>query len=173
MKVNISGKGVIPFVNKVAPQYNIEVSETIIKKLLKYPKFGIYASEGFGKITEATFEKPTPIAQAVAEATPIVEKKKPSRKPKKTADIKKEEVPVEEVPKVEETKPEVVPYLTEPEEIVEVETPVEFTEEVEGEAIEEDLEEVSEGEDVASEEESTEEEAPKQTSKKKKKNRNK
>lgn len=172
MKVNISGKGVIPFVNKVAPQYNIEVSETIIKKLLKYPKFSIYASEGFGKITEATFEKPTPIAQAVAEAAPIAEKKKPAKKPK-TAVIKKEEVPVEEVPKVEETKPEVVPFLTEPEEIVEVETPVEFTEEVEGEAIEEDLEEVSEGEDVASEEESTEEEAPKQTSKKKKKNRNK
>lgn len=170
MKVNISGKGVIPFVNKVAPQYNIEVSETIIKKLLKYPKFGIYASEGFGKITEATFEKPTPIAQAVAEATPIAEKNKPV---KKTAVIKKEDVPVEEVPKVEETKHEVVPYLTEPEEIVEVETPAEFTEEVEGEAIEEDLEEASEGEDVASEEESTEEEAPKQTSKKKKKNRNK
>ena len=86
MKVNISGKGVIPIINRVAPVYNIEVADDIVKKIIKNPKFRVYAAGGL--VTAATFNPPTP--------APVVEEKPveaPKPKKEKKAPKKVEEVP--------------------------------------------------------------------------------
>ena len=169
MKVNISGKGVIPYINRIAPVMNIEVAEETLKKILKNPKFKIYQSDGFGQVTMATFSQPAPAA--VEEEKPVI----------KNADevpgVVKEIIIEEKTPVVEETLPEITEEVV-AEEVVEEPTPVEEVPEVEEcevpveetdvETFEEATEE--EVEEETSEEETTEE-APKQTSKKKKKNR--
>ena len=76
MKVNIAGKGIIPYINRIAPAMNVEVSEVILKKLVKNPKFKIYNSNGFGQITAATFEP-------IPETAPVVEPEKAPVTPKK------------------------------------------------------------------------------------------
>jgi len=183
MKVNIAGKGVIPFVNKVAPIYNIEVNAEILKKLVKNPKFKIYDANGFGQITAATFAPPAPVApveEPKVEEKPV-EAPKPKKASKKAKNI--DEVPgvVKEIV-VEEKAPVAV---EEPVEIEQVEEPVEMNEEVEAPAIEvpveeeeleipvedTDFEEFPAEEEAEEATEETTEEAPKTTSKKKKKNR--
>jgi hypothetical protein len=167
MKVNISGKGVIPIINKVAPVYNVEVADAILKKIIKNPKFRVYASEGFGQVTAATLNAPVaPAVEAPKEAEPV---KKVEEVPGVVKEIVVEEkAPVVEEVAIEEPAVEEAPVA---EEIEQVEEPVELNEEVESEAIEEPVEEITEDEEITSEE-TTEEEAPvQQTSKKKKKNR--
>lgn len=155
MKVNIAGKGIIPYINRIAPAMNVEVSEVILKKLVKNPKFKIYNSNGFGQITAATFE-PIPETAPVVEEKPI---EAPKPKKEKKAVKKAEEVPgvVKEI--VVEEKAPVVEETPIEEPVVE-EAPV--AEEIE--QVEEPVEEVAEGEEVT-----TEEAAPVQTSNKKKK----
>ena len=185
MKVNISGKGVIPYINRIAPVMNIEVAEEILKKILKNPKFKIYQSDGFGQVTMATFSQPAPAAVEekpviknadevpgvvkeiiIEEKTPVVEEPLPEITEEVVAEeVVEEPTPVEEVAEVEECE---VPVE---------ETDVETFEEAADEVVAEEVEEATEEEVVAEEveeetsEEETTEEAPKQTSKKKKKNR--
>lgn len=174
MKVNIVGKGVIPYINKVAPAMNIEVSEPILKKLVKDRRFRIFDSKGSGPVTAATFEAPV-VAEPVVEEKPVE-----APKPKKTSKKAKEyhpDVTVTEVPdeigidlaqtldSVIETTVEVP--TEEKSSVVEekVEEPVAETEELEIPIEDVDLDEFPA-------EEATKEEAPKQPSKKnKKKNR--
>lgn len=174
MKVNIVGKGVIPYINKVAPAMNIEVSEPILKKLVKDRRFRIFDSKGSGPVTAATFEAPV-VAEPVVEEKPVE-----APKPKKTSKKAKEyhpDVTVTEVPdeigidlaqtldSVIETTVEVP--TEEKSSVVEekVEEPVAETEELEIPVEDVDLDEFPA-------EEATKEEAPKQPSKKnKKKNR--
>lgn len=161
MKVNIAGKGIIPYINRIAPAMNVEVSEVILKKLVKNPKFKIYNSNGFGQITAATFE-PIPETAPVVEAPKPKKEKKAVKKAEEVPGVVKEIVVEEKAPVVEETPIEepVVEEAPVAEEIEQVEEPVELNEEVDAEAIEEPVEEVSEGEEAA---------APVQTSNKKKK----
>lgn len=176
MKVNISGKGVIPYINRIAPVMNIEVAEETLKKILKNPKFKIYQSDGFGQVTMATFSQPAPAA---------VEEEKPPviKNADEVPGVVKEIIIEEKTPVVEETLPEITEEVV-AEEVVEEPTPVEEAPEVEEcevpveETDVETFEEAAEEEEVAEEEvdeetseEETTEEAPKQTSKKKKKNR--
>ena len=174
MKVNIVGKGVIPYINKVAPAMNIEVSEPILKKLVKDHRFRIFDSKGSGPVTAATFEAPA-VAEPVVEEKPVE-----APKPKKTSKKAKEyhpDVTVTEVPD------EIGIDLAQTLDSV-IETAVEVPAEEESSVVEEKV-----GEPVAEKEELeipvedvdldefpaekvTEEEAPKQPSKKnKKKNR--
>lgn len=179
MKVNIVGKGVIPYINKIAPATNIEVSDGILKKLVKDRRFRIYDSKGSGQVTAATFEAPV-VTEPVVEEKPIE-----APKPKKTSKkAKKEEyhpdVTVTEVPdeigidlaqtldSVIETAVEVPVEEESPVVEEKVEEPVAETEELEIPVEDVDLDE------FPTEEAAEEEEAPKQnSSKKKKKNRNK
>lgn len=164
MKVNISGKGVIPIINKVAPVYNIEVADEILKKIIKNPNFRVYASEGFGQITAATFNAPAAPVEAPKKAEPV-------KKAEEVPGVVKEIVVEEKAPVVEEVAIEEPVVEEAPVEIEQVEEPVEMTEEVEAEAVEEELEEVTDEIVEETAEETTEEAAPVQTSKKKKKNR--
>lgn len=173
MKVNISGKGVIPYINRIAPVMNIEVAEETLKKILKNPKFKIYQSDGFGQVTMATFSQPAP---AAVEEKPVI------KNVNEVPGVVKEIIIEEKTPVVEEPLPEITEEVV-AEEVVEEPTPVEEVAEVEEcevpvedtdvETFEEATEEeevVEEVEEETSEEETTEE-TPKQTSKKKKKNR--
>lgn len=173
MKVNIVGKGVIPYINKVAPAMNIEVSEPILKKLVKDRRFRIFDSKGSGPVTAATFEAPV-VAEPVVEEKPV-EAPKPKKKAKKEEyhpDVTVTEVPDEIGIDLAQTLDSVI------------ETAVEVPTEDESSVVEEKVEEpVAEKEELEipvedvdldefPAEEATKEEAPKQTSKKnKKKNR--
>jgi len=174
MKVNIVGKGVIPYINKVAPAMNIEVSEPILKKLVKDRRFRIFDSKGSGPVTAATFEAPV-VTEPVVEEKPVE-----APKPKKTSKKAKEyhpDVTVTEVPD------EIGIDLAQTLDSV-IETAVEVPAEEESSVVEEKVEEpVAEKEELEipvedvdldefPAEKVTEEEAPKQPSKKnKKKNR--
>ena len=173
MKVNIVGKGVIPYINKVAPAMNIEVSEPILKKLVKDRRFRIFDSKGSGPVTAATFEAPA-VAEPVVEEKPV-EAPKPKKKAKKEEyhpDVTVTEVPDEIGIDLAQTLDSVI------------ETAVEVPTEEESSVVEEKVEEpVAEKEELEipvedvdldefPAEKVTEEEAPKQPSKKnKKKNR--
>ena len=175
MKVNIVGKGVIPYINKVAPAMNIEVSEPILKKLVKDRRFRIFDSKGSGPVTAATFEAPA-VAEPVVEEKPVE-----APKPKKTSKKAKEyhpDVTVTEVP--DEIGIDLAQTLDNT-----IETAVEVPAEEESSVAEEKVEEpVAEKEELEipvedvdldefpAEEATKEEETPKQPSKKnKKKNR--
>lgn len=171
MKVNISGKGVIPIINTVAPVYNIEVSEDIIKKLIKNPKFRVYASDGFGQITAATFNPPAPVVEEKAVVEEASKPKKPTNKANKVVEAPKL-VEEEKVDVVEETLPEITEEVVTEEKVAEP-VPVAEVEELEIPVEETDLEAFP-AEEVEEEvsEETTTEAAPVQSYKKKnKKNR--
>lgn len=181
MKVNIIGKGVIPYVNRVAPVYNTEVNAEILKKLVRNPKYKIYGSDGSGQVTAATFNPPIPTAPPVVEEKVTEEapkSKKTSKKSKKVeevAGVVTDIVVEEKVDVVEETLPEITEENVTEEKVAEP-TPVAEVEELEIPIEETDVEAFPAEEEVTDEEEesveeSSDEVAPKQTSKKKKKNR--
>lgn len=52
MKVNITGKGVIPGINQLAPVYNQELEKTQVRRILNYPNLKVYGTDGIGLITK-------------------------------------------------------------------------------------------------------------------------
>lgn len=129
MKVNITGKGRIPYVGAVAPVRGIEVDIQIIRQLLNVPKFQVFDSATGVFISRANVES---FAEKVAEEekpVAVAPSKKPAKKEKKV-EVKPE--PVVEAPVVEETpvvkEPVKEEYVAPAVEVVE-ETPVETVEE--------------------------------------------
>ena len=52
MKVNITGKGIIPGVNTIPPAYNIEIEETQIRRLLNFNNIRVYEATSGCLITK-------------------------------------------------------------------------------------------------------------------------
>ena len=52
MKVNITGKGIIPGVNTIPPAYNIELEETQIRRLLNFNNIRVYEATSGCLITK-------------------------------------------------------------------------------------------------------------------------
>ena len=52
MKVNITGKGIIPGVNTIPPVYNIELDETQIRRLLNFNNIRVYEATSGCLITK-------------------------------------------------------------------------------------------------------------------------
>lgn len=52
MKVNITGKGIIPGVNTIPPAYNIELEETQIRRLLNFNSIRVYEATSGCLITK-------------------------------------------------------------------------------------------------------------------------
>ena len=52
MKVNITGKGIIPGVNAIPPAYNIELDETQIRRLLNFNNIRVYEATSGCLITK-------------------------------------------------------------------------------------------------------------------------
>ena len=52
MKVNITGKGIIPGINTIPPAYNIELDETQIRRLLNFNNIRVYEATSGCLITK-------------------------------------------------------------------------------------------------------------------------
>ena len=156
MKVNILGKGVIPGIGALAPQYNVDLNEAQVKRLLNYQQFRIGDVKTGLLITKSNVDAffQEPIITELPEVKPIKVPKnvEPEKEVKKeTKPVVKEEKPVvetaPELPAVtiEETVVEIstqepLPEITEPGTVVEVTSVSERignVEEVESEEVEE------------------------------------
>lgn len=149
MKVNISGKGIVPGLNRLAPVYNCDLSKSAVLRLLNFPKFHVYETATGTYISksnvDAVFAKTTTDTKLKVDA-PLPKKQKAVE----TKVVKKEEVPVRPVEEVKFETPEHTPYIVEPTEEETVSTVSEETtvEEKVDPVVEEPLPEI----DVISEE---------------------
>ena len=84
MKVNISGRGIIPGLNRLAPVRNVDLPQKDILRLLNYRQFKLYSSETGLLITKTNVtdlfkpvvKKVVPVTvEPVIESTPVVEVK--------------------------------------------------------------------------------------------------
>lgn len=162
MKVNISGRGIIPIVRKVAPAYNVNIDKLTCYKILGSNNLTVFRASDGVRITRANLD--AMFVEKMISDEPVVETPvatpKPVKKTTKKAEKKEEPVaPAEEAPV----------------EAVVEETVAEVAEEALPEITEENIDEEKEVEPSVVETEATEEieeEKPQYTSKKKKKNRN-
>lgn len=152
MKVNISGKGIVPGLNRLAPVYNCDLSKSAVLRLLNFPKFHVYETATGAYISRSNID--AVFAKATAPSQPNIDAPLPKKQTNTTKPVKKEEVPVEVAePVTQNEKPKVTPYLTEP--VVEEEKVTPVVEE----ALPEITDDVVTEEQVADVEETTEESA--------------
>ena len=162
MKVNITGKGRVPGVNKPAPIENIELSQIAIGHIIKIRSFRVFTVDGNIEITKSNIGDvfSGKVNAPKKEEAPVVEEKKVEVKPEPIPEEVKVEAPVVEEPVVtpEVTEEEVAQsfvqdvaaveeQLPEEEELVIPvdETDVEsFDEKAEDEVVEEATEEATE-----------------------------
>ena len=137
MKVNISGRGVIPGVGKVAPIYSYEMADNEIRRMLNFPAFRVYDSVSSKLITKKNVNDIIASHAIVNEA--VVEVKNAPVAPKETVI----EAPVNKPEKIEVIPEPVVFDEISNEEVVE-ESPVveDVVEAVTDEVIDEDTDEV-------------------------------
>lgn len=99
MKVNISGRGVVPGMGVLAPVYGVEMSKDSILRFLNFQNFKLFETSSGALITRSNLEeffKPKPAKPAKKTTTrKTVAKKK--EEPKKVVEEPKQE-PVEEKP---------------------------------------------------------------------------
>ena len=151
MKVNITGRGIIPGLGVIPPIYNKEMSISAISRLLNFPNFSVFdAATGirFTKknIKNVAMNTQSPYAGADVDppktpdkqtkVTPVVEKAPESPVIEEAPVVESEEVTVvsepEETSVIEET-PDVVPDEEVTEETVDTTDEVEETETVDEE----------------------------------------
>ena len=105
MKVNITGSGNIPGVNKNAPAYNLDLEKSQISRILNFRQFRVFGV-GTGLITrenlDAAFEASIAEAKKAIEATVVEAPKQVEKKPEPKKVAKKKEVAPIEKPVVEE-----------------------------------------------------------------------
>lgn len=155
MKVNITGKGVIPGINVLAPVYNKDLDKSQIMRILNFREFRVFGV-GVGLITraniDAAFDASVDNVKKDAEAKKNATDKKTTKKTKKVVETKS----VVEEPKVEEPVVESIPVtVTEtdfspapeiPEEEPKVEVPAVEEEVTETEDVPEELPEITDEE---------------------------
>jgi hypothetical protein len=118
MKVNILGKGVIPGIGTLAPKYDVELSETEIRRLVNLERLRI-GDTVTGLLTTKKnvndfFKKPEEVTRLT---TPIevpkkVEPKKVMKAPEPVIEKTVPEVTVETLPDLEIKTPDVVVEVT-------------------------------------------------------------
>lgn len=86
MKVNITGKGIIPGINTIPPAYNIELEETQIRRLLNFNNIRVYEATSGCLITKKN------IKTVLATSTSMVDT---SLNINNDTDVKVEDKPVE------------------------------------------------------------------------------
>lgn len=144
MKVNISGKGIVPGLNRLAPVYNCDLSKSAVLRLLNFPKFHVYETATGAYISRSNID--AVFAKATAPSQSNINAPLPKKQTNTTKPVKKEEVPVVEeekvIPVVEEALPEITDEVVTEEQVADVE---ETTDESVEETVEEtDVEETSE-----------------------------
>ena len=114
MKVNITGKGIIPGIGTLAPKYHIEMDKAAIKRILDFPHYHqLVITDADTNLVITSRNLDTFFGKKLITELPNV---KPTQTPKQ------QPVVVHEQPIVE-TKPivkEVLPEITEPDMVVEV-----------------------------------------------------
>lgn len=99
MKVNISGRGVVPGMGVLAPVYGVEMSKDSILRFLNFQNFKLFEASSGALITRSNLEeffKPKPAKPAKKTTTRKTAAKK-KEEPKKVVEEPKQE-PVEEKP---------------------------------------------------------------------------
>lgn len=99
MKVNISGRGVVPGMGVLAPVYGVEMSKDSILRFLNFQNFKLFEASSGALITRSNLEeffKPKPAKPAKKTTRKTVAKKKEDPKPVVVEEAKPE--PVEEKP---------------------------------------------------------------------------
>lgn len=157
MKVNVTGKGVIPGLKCLAPVYGQDLSEVQVRRIIAFPMFRVYNATTGKIITRNNVSKmflddtPEIKPMTVTTATAVVETKQEEIQPVVKEETPVEESVVEEVPVIEETP---VPEVIMEEQIFEPVSPIEE------EPIVEQPEETPTEEETTTEE--TDEEEPKE-----------
>lgn len=75
MKVNISGKGIIPGINKIPPVYNYDMSENEIRRLLNFTNIRVYISETGKLVTKRNVSSLFNSTDAIKKETSIITQK--------------------------------------------------------------------------------------------------
>lgn len=114
MKVNITGKGIIPGIGTLAPKYNVEMDKDAIKRILEFPHYHqLVITDVNTNLIVTSKNLDTFFNQKLVTELPKV---KPVQAPKKKPVVVHETPIVETTPIVEE----VLPEITEPDMVVEV-----------------------------------------------------
>lgn len=116
MKVNISGKGVIPGVGSLAPVRGIDLSEREIRRILPF-RFNVYSATSGKRITPDNIVEliNAESNNAVIDETPVVEnKKKATKKETYVAPVVEEVVEPVVVTPIEEEIVDTVEPIVEP-----------------------------------------------------------
>lgn len=135
MKVNITGRGIIPGINSLAPRYGVELSEKEIARLINYQQFKVFSSETGLIITKRNindvFKPVKPVQKKEEIEVPKVVTEQIIEKPAEpvVVEIKEPEFETSEI--IEEEKPSPV-FL----EVTELSNETEVTED--GEIVEEE-----------------------------------
>ena len=69
MKVNITGKGIIPGVNTIPPAYNIELDETQIRRLLNFNNIRVYEATSGCLITKKNIKTVLTASSAIVDTS--------------------------------------------------------------------------------------------------------
>ena len=86
MKVNITGKGIIPGVNTIPPAYNIELDETQIRRLLNFNNIRVYEATSGCLITKKNIKTVLTASSSIVDTSLNVNN---------DTDVKVEDKPVE------------------------------------------------------------------------------
>ena len=86
MKVNITGKGIIPGVNTIPPAYNIELDETQIRRLLNFNNIRVYEATSGCLITKKNIKTVLTASSSIVDT---------SLNANNDTDVKVEDKPVE------------------------------------------------------------------------------
>lgn len=145
MRVNIGGRGSIPGLGVLAPAYGIEMDKASVRRMFNFKQFRVYQTSTGLIITpsniDAMFASNNTVAVNVKPVAPVVKETPVAKVVEESAPVVEEvpeaiEVPVDEVATLvsesnDDTTEEAAEEATE---IVETNEPVEFVDEVEDEA---------------------------------------
>lgn len=118
MRVNITGKGIIPGLGTLAPRYNVELSEMDIRKLTLFDQFRVSEAETgllITRINVNNFFKKRLVTDIPKVKKPAVKKDTP-----KVTEVKEITPKIEEFTQVTEAMHEPLPEIASPDVVVEV-----------------------------------------------------
>lgn len=130
MKVNITGRGIIPGLGVIPPIYNKEMSIPAISRLLNFPNFSVFDATTGIRFTKKNIKTIAMNTQKPYAGVDVDPPKTPDKQTKVTPVVEKTTEPeppvIEEVPVVES---EEVTVVSEPEETTDVASDEEVVEE--------------------------------------------
>lgn len=139
MKVNITGRGIIPGLGVIPPIYNKEMSIPAISRLLNFPNFSVFDATTGIRFTKKNIKNVAMNTQSPYTGVDVDSPKTPNKQTRVTPVVEKapeppviEEEPVDESEEVTAvSEPEETPVVEETAEVTSDEETVDTTDEVE------------------------------------------